>query len=178
MIYALLNDNLASNLGQKGFTPRLNVRNQCVGHRNGHVQLSSTISDGQSMGRQLRYDGEEKINYGGIQLGTDGAETTMVTIDSLELKSLDVLKVDAEGAEPLVSGIFFCFFLFCPCVDSIRVNHSALLLCFFFVCVIFVQMMPNRSFMVPTTPFVDALLPFSLSKTTSILTKIHKMHSR
>ena len=43
-----------------------------------------------------------KINYGSIQLGKGGQLTKMITVDSLKLPSVDVIKVDVEGAEPLV----------------------------------------------------------------------------
>ena len=42
-----------------------------------------------------------KINFGAIQLGMGGQSTPMYTIDDLSM-DVDIIKVDVEGAEPLV----------------------------------------------------------------------------
>jgi FkbM family methyltransferase len=45
---------------------------------------------------------KEKGNLGTVALGKNGQKTKMITLDSLNLDKLDILKVDVEGAEPLV----------------------------------------------------------------------------
>lgn len=49
---------------------------------------------------------KEKTNYGGIQLGVGGPRVDMVTltgvVDRMRIPRVDVIKVDVEGAEPLV----------------------------------------------------------------------------
>lgn len=48
----------------------------------------------------------EKTNFGGIQLGKGGPRVDMITLDGLvkrkKIKKLRLIKVDVEGAEPLV----------------------------------------------------------------------------
>ena len=68
-----------------------------VGHYNGDVNMSM-IADNSL----VEYNGDKIINYGAVKLGIDGEKVKMITLDSLKLKQLDILKVDVEGAEPLV----------------------------------------------------------------------------
>lgn len=42
------------------------------------------------------------LNYGAIQLGTGGQQIELITIDSMSLPKVSFIKVDVEGAEPLV----------------------------------------------------------------------------
>jgi FkbM family methyltransferase len=42
------------------------------------------------------------IELGGVKIGDGGQSTNMITIDSLNLKKLSILKVDVEGAENIV----------------------------------------------------------------------------
>ena len=89
--------------------------NRAVGHTNMQTQLASTVVKvelnkndkknfklipGQSIDEYIKE--EKDINYGGIQLGKDGQKIEMITIDSLNLYKIDIIKVDVEGAENLV----------------------------------------------------------------------------
>ena len=50
-------------------------------------------------------DYEAQLNVGGVSMqptGTPGAKVRLITLDSLELSSLGLLKVDVEGFEPAV----------------------------------------------------------------------------
>ena len=42
------------------------------------------------------------MNYGGLPLGLEGESVKMITIDSLNLDACHYIKIDVEGAEPLV----------------------------------------------------------------------------
>ena len=78
----------------------IDARQKAVGHFNGRINLDIRLSDDANV--MLDYTGKYKLNYSGVQIGIDGPEVDMITIDSLNVKRLDLLKVDVEGAEPLV----------------------------------------------------------------------------
>ena len=102
------------------------VNGVAVGHKDMKTSLSGTITNIESMGAHIegirgkvfRVSGKKVVektssinarhntNYGGVQLGVGGPRVDMITIDSLvrreKIKKLNMLKVDVEGAEPLV----------------------------------------------------------------------------
>jgi len=47
-------------------------------------------------------DTPETHHHGGIQLGTGARQMQMITLDSLALRNVALIKIDVEGAEPLV----------------------------------------------------------------------------
>jgi hypothetical protein len=47
-------------------------------------------------------DGAMPANYGGIQIDAEGAPAEIRTLDALDTDAVRLLKVDVEGAEPLV----------------------------------------------------------------------------
>jgi len=51
---------------------------------------------------EIDYATTKSLNYGGMQLGLGGELTTMITVDSLHLQNCTYMKMDVEGAEPLV----------------------------------------------------------------------------
>ena len=59
-----------------------------VGHKNTDVEIN-----------KVEYG--DKLNYGGIGLGSGGDKVRMMTLDSLNLDRLDFIKADIEGAEPM-----------------------------------------------------------------------------
>lgn len=93
--------------------------NAALGHRD-HVliTMNGTVPDGASRGAALRFGAPARapINYGGTNLGAGGDPAEMRTLDSVfaqlagsadkpgRLPDLgcDVLKVDVQGAEPLM----------------------------------------------------------------------------
>jgi len=78
------------------------IYNNAVGHK-----LMQT-----NMIKSFHQDGKETLieysnancglNYGAIGLGEGGENVNMITIDSLDLKQCDYIKIDVEGAEILV----------------------------------------------------------------------------
>ena len=96
VIYKLLQMN-----AQLNKCNNINFQNTAVGHFNGRVSLSSRISDGKTKGKKITYNSVEDINYGGIEIGLGGEKTKMITIDSLELKNVDLIKIDIEGCEKM-----------------------------------------------------------------------------
>jgi FkbM family methyltransferase len=56
-------------------------------------------------------DLNKNCNYGGVQLGLDGEEVNMITIDSLNIENVGFIHIDAEGAEN---------FIFYGCQETIK----------------------------------------------------------
>jgi FkbM family methyltransferase len=97
-MHALLLQNLRANGCDNVTTHRC-----ALGHESGTVYLSRRFSDGRSAGRMVDYDdGAMPANYGGIQIDAEGAPAEIRTLDALDTDAVRLLKVDVEGAEPLV----------------------------------------------------------------------------
>ncbi|CAL6332919.1 unnamed protein product [Bathycoccus prasinos] len=75
-----------------------------LGHAEITTEMSSKLSDGASRSQdfQTALDESKLINYGGRRIGVGGESITMKTLDSFKITNLSLLKVDAEGSEPLV----------------------------------------------------------------------------
>ena len=94
---------LERNICENGLQDRIKAKNCAVGHKEGICELANSIFDEDiNQDRPLNYSGGEKLNFGGMQIGSGGAVVKMITIDSLQLPHLAYIKVDVEGAEPLV----------------------------------------------------------------------------
>ena len=74
--------------------------NMCVGHASRMCSMSKMLRDGYDC--EIDYATTKSLNYGGMQLGLGGELTTMITVDSLHLQNCTYMKMDVEGAEPLV----------------------------------------------------------------------------
>jgi FkbM family methyltransferase len=97
-LWRLLERNiLENNLGD-----RVTARCCAVGHAHLRTFLSGTVSDGASAGQAIEYGSGKPVNFGGVQLGSNGQICELIRIDDLDLQSVRYIKVDAEGAEPLV----------------------------------------------------------------------------
>lgn len=117
---------LIHNIKRNGLT-NVKVIGAAVGHKEMKTSLSGQITNIQidqihkikgKTGRKfkignkkvtekiLNIDTKEKTNYGGIQLGIGGPRVDMITLNAivprLRIPRVDVIKVDVEGAEPLV----------------------------------------------------------------------------
>lgn len=93
---------------------------KAVGHKNTTTTMSDTVTAFQETKGNEKSDlkirkkqfiikkknvsSVDDIEYGGIQLGPGGERVDMITIDSFarDFKKIDLIKIDVEGAEPLV----------------------------------------------------------------------------
>jgi FkbM family methyltransferase len=74
-----------------------------AGHIDGvEVSLEDVIYDGPNAGQPYHYEDARAFNYGGLQLGLGIRKVVMRTLDSFAFADVALLKVDTEGAEPLV----------------------------------------------------------------------------
>jgi len=96
-IYNLLNFNI-----QQNNIDNVEVYNLAVGHKNGNITLSDTVTDGPNANMNFEYGEGFECNFGGLSIGKGKNNVEMVTVDSLNLLSLDYIKIDVEGAESLV----------------------------------------------------------------------------
>ena len=99
--YTLLLKNIAQNK-----VSSVIAFNNAVGHTKMKTSLSPTINliDNKStIIGEINLDSQSKLNYGAIQLGLSGQNVQMIKIDD-EFKTIPIslMKVDVEGAEPLV----------------------------------------------------------------------------
>jgi FkbM family methyltransferase len=90
---------------------RLNSRNnitavnKAAGHKNMMTTLDANVDKFEDY-ELKKYTTNLQDNIGGVRIGADGPPVEMVSLDSWcienDIKRVDVLKVDVEGAEPLV----------------------------------------------------------------------------
>jgi FkbM family methyltransferase len=66
------------------------------------AELNSVVNDGDTKNTKIEYGSDKRFNLGGVQVGSGGEQVHTITIDSLNLKSCDFIKIDVEGFEPLV----------------------------------------------------------------------------
>jgi len=72
------------------------------GQFSGKKGNSVMIGDKKMGSKTLPLDTKHTTNFGGIRLGMGGPKVKMVTLDSIKFPHIHFLKVDVEGAEPLV----------------------------------------------------------------------------
>ena len=88
------------------YSNRISIYNNAMGHTcKKDVRMSSKFNEIDSVEGKIvdvNYNDNHIRNYGGLSLGKDGEIVDMLTIDSLELKELDLIKIDVEGAEQMV----------------------------------------------------------------------------
>jgi FkbM family methyltransferase len=107
LTYEILKKNVKINNVEDNVT----IHHVAVGHTQMLTHLSSKIKLVDFYTRkQTEQDitpyGQEEVNYGGIQLGSSGQRVDMITLDDLtdtiNIPKISLMKVDVEGAEPLV----------------------------------------------------------------------------
>lgn len=96
-MYSLLERNITHNAFSN-----IKIYNCALGHTERSIQLSANIRDGPYPFREIQYGGDTPHNLGGIQIGKGGEDAFMTTIDRLNLTDCSFIKMDVEGAEPLV----------------------------------------------------------------------------
>lgn len=103
---------LATNAVTNGI-PNLHAFNLALGHIDHTlISMNGTVPDGVSRGQKLQYvnggSSAGPINFGGTNIGLGGDVAEMRTLDSIfeqlgsGVQGCDVLKVDVQGAEPLM----------------------------------------------------------------------------
>jgi FkbM family methyltransferase len=118
---------LRHNVELNGCGANVEVLPHAVGHADGlDVTLDEVIHDGPNAGLPYGYDDGRAFNYGGVQLGSGGASITMRTLDSFGFDDVGLLKVDAEGAEPLVLWGARGLITRCRPLISFERNHKRL----------------------------------------------------
>lgn len=86
---------------------KIKIYNNAIGHKClQNIQMSNKLTHMDSISQTeeaiVDYNDQNVRNYGGLQLGKDGESVDMITIDSLKLNALEILKIDAEGSEKLI----------------------------------------------------------------------------
>lgn len=100
---AIMAELLGRNLQANNCTANVEVFRFAAGHVDGiEVSLEDVIRDGPNAGEPYHYEDTRAHNYGGLQLGLGARKVVMRTVDSFAFADVTLLKVDAEGAEPLV----------------------------------------------------------------------------
>ena len=98
ILYDILNKNIQDNNISNCTTYK-----NAVGHKVMTTNLSKYVYDYHANNiSEIKYNVDNTINYGAIGLGENGENVNMITIDSLNLKQCDYIKIDVEGAEVLV----------------------------------------------------------------------------
>jgi hypothetical protein len=94
---------LCRNIEVNNCSASVKVFRFAAGHVDGvEVSLEDLINDGPNAGQAYHYEEARSFNYGGLQLGLGAQRVVMRTLDSFAFADVVPLKVDAEGAEPLV----------------------------------------------------------------------------
>lgn len=92
---------LKHNIRKNGFED-VTAYNKGVANIATKSSMSSSVLDGDNVGKHIEYGTNKRFNLGGLQIGNGGEEIETTTVDSLELKECDYIKIDVEGFEPLV----------------------------------------------------------------------------
>ncbi len=94
---------LERNILENDLASRFELLNVAVTDSTGQIRLSRTVYvEETSKSRAISYGGTEATNLGGVQLGIDGQLCQSMCIDKRIWPRVIYVKVDAEGAEPLV----------------------------------------------------------------------------
>jgi FkbM family methyltransferase len=88
---------------KKNKSANIKIHNYAIGHKIGSTTLSDqVINENNEYVSEKSLKKTDKVNYGHIRLGKKGQKVKIKTIDSMKFDKVDIMKVDVEGAEPLV----------------------------------------------------------------------------
>jgi len=94
---------LRRNLEMNGCVADVEIFQSAAGHQDGlEVSMENVIRDGPNAGVAFAYEDGTDFNYGGLQLGLGGVRVKMRTLDSFHFDNVGLLKIDAEGSEPMI----------------------------------------------------------------------------
>ncbi len=94
---------LERNIFENQLSDRFELLNVAVSNAAGSLTLAATVDVEEAPERRLvEYGGAQAINLGGVQLGVDGQPCQALCIDERVWPYVVYVKVDVEGAEPLV----------------------------------------------------------------------------
>jgi len=79
-------------------------KNLALSYKPDILQMTAKVVDGVSGGQELTAAEKsgKPVNYGGMRLGQGGEEVRAITLDSLNLHNVSLIKVDVQGAEQLM----------------------------------------------------------------------------
>jgi FkbM family methyltransferase len=105
--YKILKQNINRN---KKNNTKVVLHNKAVAHKATTTTLSDKFydysfvepSDKKKAMSMMPLDTDKKVNYGSVHIGTKGQPVKTITLDDIAFKRVDVVKIDVEGAEPLV----------------------------------------------------------------------------
>lgn len=109
---------LERNVAANGLAGRVRVHACAAGHEARTVAMARTVADGPNTTDPVQCGSETAFNIGGLALGLGGPPAAMVTLDSLGLRHVDLIKIDVEGAEP---------FVLCGALRTIAASRPAIL---------------------------------------------------
>lgn len=93
--------NLAANIFINGM-PNVKAYNAAVVHGDGNwLSLGGQHTTGKADGKKVDITGDYLQNFGGEQIGSGGERVAGLTLDSLNLQRVALIKADIQGAEPL-----------------------------------------------------------------------------
>jgi len=95
---ARMRELLHKNIKANGMEDRVVVNPYAVGHVNKLITMSANTDDS----RKVDYNRKEIGNFGGMNVGKGGEQVKMVSLDNIFFPSVNVIKIDVEGCEPLV----------------------------------------------------------------------------
>jgi FkbM family methyltransferase len=94
---------LERNIFENDLSDRFELLNAAAGSVAGALRLAATVYvEETGERRQIGYGDAQSVNLGGVQLGVDGESCQILRVDDRIWPSVVYVKVDAEGAEPLV----------------------------------------------------------------------------
>jgi FkbM family methyltransferase len=83
---------------------QLHPRKAALSFAAGTLAMSDTVAHGESFGESYAKVDQagDLLNYGGMRLGRGGESVAAITLDSLGLENVSVIKVDVQGSERLM----------------------------------------------------------------------------